>query len=88
MRGDAKTAKQPLTPFQWGIAYDLYAIGAAVTSQMSYVAALSHKASSFVTPVCAVSYFVIIHVRAHVRRLPRWLSPREGGNGLESSTTS
>ena len=33
---------------QWGIAFDLYALGAAVTGQMTYVAAVTHKACPMV----------------------------------------
>ena len=47
VRGESKDKHQPLTPFQWCIAFALYMLGAAVTGQLSLVAALSHKACRF-----------------------------------------
>ena len=38
--------KKPMSPMQWSVAYDMYAIAAALTKQMPYSAALAHKVHS------------------------------------------
>ena len=35
--------KKPLTSFQWGLAFDVFAIAAAATGMLPYAVALTHK---------------------------------------------
>ena len=37
------SAKKPLSPFQWGLAFDAFALAAAMTGMWPYTAALEHK---------------------------------------------
>lgn len=41
--GGRTSNKEPLTPFQWGLAFDVFAIAASVTDMWPYEAAVAHK---------------------------------------------
>ena len=43
IRRDPRPRKAPLTPAQWTIAFDAFALGAAACGMMDYPAALAHK---------------------------------------------
>ena len=44
--GAKSPAKRPLTPMQWSIAFDRYAVAAAATSQLAFTTLMSHKVGS------------------------------------------
>ncbi len=43
MGANTSKAKRELTPFQWSLAFDYFALGAAAVNMLSYKAALAHK---------------------------------------------
>ena len=84
--GGTARYKKPLSATQWSLAFDGFAVSAAVCGMMPYTTAMAHKAGSLFT-LCLLSVLQLAcFVSSLARKLGRCPKQKESHSGYPSST--